>query len=245
MALLPASGALTAFADDGRPLPSPAGRPPSPIPFPASELRPTEIQHGTAPSPAGQVGPGLGIARQKELVIFVGGYGSQADDGGFDQLAANFDPRRFDVVRFGADPRFRYDTYDSIDRSAAALTDEIRTIGSGYSGVNIVSHSMGGAVVDRAFANGLSAADGVRTDVAIAGPHSGDDFARAPTVILPWLGPVKEIVRAAGVAVARDPQSAAARDLASTRPVAPPRGVVRLDVSLATDGFVSRQWRTT
>ena len=241
MALLPASGALTAFADDGRPLPSPAGRPPSPIPFPASELRPTEIQHGTAPSPAGQAGPGLGIARQKELVIFVGGYGSQADDGGFDQLAANFDPRRFDVVRFGADPRFRYDTYDSIDRSAAALTDEIRTIGSGYSGVNIVSHSMGGAVVDRAFANGLSAADGVRTDVAIAGPHSGDDFARAPTVILPWLGPVKEIVRAAGVAVARDPQSAAARDLASTRPVAPPRGVVRLDVSLATDGFVSER----
>src|SRR2546430_14947583 len=116
MALLPASGALTAFADDGQPLPSPAGRPPSPIPFPASELRPTEIQHGTAPSPAGQVGPGLGIARQKELVIFVGGYGSQAGECGLEALAADFGPPRFGECRFCADPRLRRDTYDSIGR---------------------------------------------------------------------------------------------------------------------------------
>ena len=171
--------------------------------------------------------------------MFVGGYGSRANDGAFDDLAARFPRDRYDVRRLGDDPRFPYDTYGSVDANAQVLTDEIRAVGGGYSAVNIVSHSMGGVVTDRAFANGLSAGDGVRTFVAIAGPHSGADYARAPAFILPIIGPVEDIVRAVGVAAARDPASDAIRDLAAARPIRAPTGVARVDVSLATDGLVN------
>ena len=178
-------------------------------------------------------------AHTKELVLFVGGYGSRPNDGAFDDLAARFPTDRYDVLRLGDDPRFPYDTYGGVDANAKILTDEIRTLGADYSAVNIVSNSMGGVVTDRAFANGLSAGDGVRTFVAIAGPHSGADYARAPAVILPIIGPVDEIVRAVGVAAARDPASEAIQDLAAARPIPAPAGVARVDVSLATDGLVN------
>ena len=176
---------------------------------------------------------------KKELVLFVGGYGSRPNDGAFDELAARFPADRYEVRRLGDDPRFPYDTYGSVDANAQILTDEIRTIGADYAAVNIVSHSMGGVVADRAFANGLSAGDGVRTFVALAGPHSGADYARAPAFILPIIGPVEDIVRAAGVAAARDPASDAIRDLAVARPIRAPAGVARVDASLATDGLVN------
>ena len=169
----------------------------------------------------------------------MGGYGSRSDDGAFDVLAARFSADRYDVQRLGEDPRFPYDTYGGVDANAQILTDEIRSIGGTYSAVNIVSHSMGGVVTDRAFANGLSASDGVRTFVAIAGPHSGADYARAPAFLLPILGPVEDIVRAVGVAAARDPSSDAIQDLAVARPIPAPAGVARVDASLATDGLVN------
>jgi hypothetical protein len=184
-------------------------------------------------------GPLRGPAEKKELVLFVGGYGSQPNDGAFDVLAARFPADRYDVRRLGDDPRFPYDTYGGVDANAQVLTDQIRSIGGNYTAVNIVSHSMGGVVTDRAFANGLSAGDGVRTFVAIAGPHSGADYARAPAFLLPIIGPVEDIVRAVGVAAARDPGSDAIRDLAVARPIRAPAGVARVDVSLATDGLVN------
>src|SRR5436309_7590249 len=147
LALLSAGG-ITASADDGRPpVPSGAGHPPTPSSIPRSELRPSEIQ--TAPAPAMAPGPDpLGEplrapAPKKELVMFVGGYGSRADDGAFDDLAARFPGDRYDVRRLGEDPRFPYDTYGSVDANAQILIDEIRTVGRDYSAVNIVSHSMG------------------------------------------------------------------------------------------------------
>jgi hypothetical protein len=228
LALLSAGG-FAASADDGRP--------------PLTELRPGEIRSSPAPSFA----PGSDLfvetlrapAQKKELVLFVGGYGSQPNDGAFDELAARFSPDRYDVRRLGDDPRFPYDTYGGLDANAQVLTNEIRTVGPDYTAVNVVTHSMGGAVTDRAFANGLSSADGVRTYIAIAGPHSGADYARAPAFVLPIIGPVKDIVRAGAVVAARDPESAAIRDLATARPVRPPAGVARVDVSLATDGLVN------
>src|SRR3989475_13302329 len=102
--------------------------------------------------------------------LFRSGYGSQVNDRAFDDLAARFPADRYDVRRLGDDPHFPYDTYGPLDASAAALTDQIRAVGPRYGGINIVSHSMGGAVVDRAFDDGLSAKDGVRTYVAIAAP---------------------------------------------------------------------------
>lgn len=243
LALLSAGG-FTASADDGRPpVPSGAGHPPTSSLIPLTELRPSDIR--TAPAPATTpefvpVGEPLRAPQQKkELVLFVGGYGSRSDDGAFDVLAARFPADRYDVQRLGEDPRFPYDTYGGVDANAQILTDEIRSIGGNYSAVNIVSHSMGGVVTDRAFANGLSASDGVRTFVAIAGPHSGADYARAPAFLLPILGPVEDIVRAVGVAAARDPSSDAIQDLAVARPIPAPAGVARVDASLATDGLVN------
>ena len=234
-------GGIAASADDGRP-PSPSGAGHPPASPPITELRPSEIRAAPLPSAVdapSQTDPLPAAPRSKELVLFVGGYGSKPNDGAFDDLAARFPGDRYEVRRLGDDPRFPYDTYGGVDDNARILTDEIRTIGPDYSAVNIVSHSMGGVVTDRAFANGLSAGDGVRTFVAIAGPHSGSDYARAPAVILPIIGPVQDIVRAVGVAVARDPASDAIRDLAAARPIRAPPGVARLDVSLATDGLVN------
>ena len=236
------AGGIAASADDGRPpTPIDAGRPPTPVPL--TELRPSQIRTApvppTAPEPIPLGDPVRAPAHPKELVLFVGGYGSRSDDGAFDELAARFPPDRYVVRRLGEDPRFPYDTYGGVDANAQILTNEVRAIGGDYSAVNIVSHSMGGVVTDRAFANGLSAKDGVRTFVAIAGPHSGADYARAPAFLLPILGPVEDIVRAVGVAAARDPASDAIRDLAVARPIGVPAGIARVDVSLATDGLVN------
>lgn len=227
---------FAASADDGPP--------PNPSAIPVTELRPSDIHAAPVPTMAPGADPLIAIppapARQKELVLFVGGYGSRLDDGAFDDLAARFSPDRYVVRRLGDDPRFPYDTYGDVDTNARALTDEIRAVGGDYSAVNIVSHSMGGVVTDRALATGLSAGDGVRTFVAIAGPHSGADYARAPAFLLPIIGPVEDIVRAVGVAAARDPASEAVRDLAVARPIRPPAGVARVDASLATDGLVNQ-----
>jgi hypothetical protein len=224
-------------------VPSGAGHPSTSAPIPLTELRPSDIRTAPAPATAPDLvplaDPLRAPARKKELVLFVGGYGSRPNDGAFDELAARFPADRYDVRRLGDDPRFPYDTYGSVDSNAQILTDEIRAIGADYSAVNIVSHSMGGVVTDRAFANGLSAGDGVRTFVALAGPHSGADYARAPAFLLPIIGPVEDIVRAAGVAAARDPSSDAIRDLAVARPTRAPAGVARVDASLATDGLVN------
>src|SRR5438309_314801 len=241
LALLSAGG-FAASADDGRP-PAPigTGHPPLSSSVPLTELRPGDIRSEptSAPSLSPVDQPRRAPVRKKELVLFVGGYGSAANDGAFDELKARFPTDRYEVRRLGDDPHFPYDTYGSVDANARVLTDQIRHISADYSGVDLVSHSMGGVVVDRALSGGLSSGDGVRTYVAIASPHSGADFARAPAFVLPIIGPVKDIVRAGGVAVARDPQSAAINDLATARPVPPPAGIVRVDASLATDGFVN------
>jgi hypothetical protein len=243
LALLSAGG-TAASADDGRPpAPRGTGHPPTSSAIPLTELRPSEIRSAPVSTLAPEVAPLgdplRGPTRKKELVLFVGGYGSTPTDGAFDELKARFPSDSYEVRRLGDDPRFPYDTYGGIDANARVLIDEIRKVGADYSGVDLVSHSMGGVVVDRALSGGLSSGDGVRTYVAIASPHSGADFARAPAFVLPIIGPVKEIVRAGGVAVARDPQSAAINDLATARPVPPPAGIVRVDASLATDGFVN------
>src|SRR3989475_1356377 len=232
-------GALTALAADGGP--RERGHPPSASPIPLTVLRPSAIQTGPATTAPQVVGAELmrPDPPRRELVLLVGGYGTSPNDPTFDELSSRFPPTRYEVRRLGQDPAFPYDPYGHLDASAAALTAEIRSLRSDYAAVNIVSHSMGGAVVDRAFAQGLSRDDGVRTYIAIAGPHSGATFARVPGFLLPRIAPVADIVRAFFVSVLQAPSSDAARDLANLAPIPPPAGVTRLDISLASDGFVS------
>jgi hypothetical protein len=246
LALLPALGALPANADDGRPQPGEVGHPPSPVPIPKSQLGPSAIQTAPvptvypesfpAPRPADRVPP------KKELVLFVGGYGSsrQQNDDVCADIRTWFDPSRYDVVCFGDDPAFPYDTYGPLDESARTLIAQIRSRPSEYSSVDIIGHSMGGVVVDRAFADGLTAQDGVAVSIAIASPHNGATFAMVSTRALPLMTPVADIIRAEVLSVASsDPSSRAAWDLAHEKPVRAPRSVTRLDLSLANDVLIS------
>ncbi len=254
LATLPAAGALVASADDGPPRDQdPAGRPSRTV------LLPTAPRVGS--SRTGETEPGRGLPRSggpsgareaqsavvpspdapptRELVLFIGGFESTPTDGAFDALAVRFAANpRFEVGRFGTDPRHPYDTRGALDPSADALVAQIREAAPRYAAVHLVTHSMGGAVVDRAFERGLAARDGLRTVVSLAPPRSGATIARASTGVLAAAGADAPLVRGI-LAPIHDPGLAAVRDLARERPVvAAPPGVTRLDLRLATDELV-------
>jgi len=225
-----AAAALVASADEGsrggQVAASPQIRPPLGV------LRHVDAPTAS-PAPAGAALP--------ELVVLVGGYQSCAcpDDGTFDALRKGLAAvPNTDVVRFGTDPRFPYDTFGAIDASAINLRDYIRSVAPNYTVVHIVTHSMGGVVADRAFANGLSREDGVATYVAWSAPHSGSEAARGLT-LASRVGGANPAIREGLLWLQMESESQAVRDLARTRPVAPPRGVVRLDLREANDMLVT------
>ncbi len=201
-AALPAL-ALVASADGGPPLPPVDAGPP--LRPPLTVLRAAE----RAPSASGIATH----APQKELIVLVGGYASGSDDHVFDAFRARVaEAGGYDVVRFGQDLG-AYDTFGAVDANAVQLRDSVRTASTGYGGVHIVTHSMGGVVADRAFELGLSAADGVTTYVAWAAPHDGAHAAQALQTTLNVSGPVRDDTRAFTAAHFRDPDSAAVHDL--------------------------------
>ncbi|TMG33719.1 MAG: hypothetical protein E6H94_10685, partial [Chloroflexi bacterium] len=150
----------------------------------------------------------------------------------------------YHVERLGADPANPYDSYQHLDTSADALIKEVRSKAASYpGGVHIISHSGGAGVVDRAFAKGLSAADGVRSFQAVAPPHNGSTVAWWTDLVLPSLGQATDYVRAILMSATPlpDPESDAMHDLAHLRRTAPPPGVVEVDYTLASDTFVMEQ----
>jgi hypothetical protein len=218
-------GALVAAGDDGPSRPFPAGRPNRTI------LRPTEI----AELPSQDVS-------EKEVVILVAGIGSASADSTFDAVVAALaqDPR-YEIHRFGGDPAHPYDTLGSIEANADQLTAEIRGLAATHPKVDIVAHSMGGAVVDAAFRRGLSASDKVATYIALAAPHDGSTEARIgqPLLALSDLLGAKTELRAISAGLAQDIGSRAAQDLAAIHSGPPPQGITRLDLRMATDVIVT------
>lgn len=172
--------------------------------------------------------------------MVVGGLGSSATDGTWDSVLALYrDDPRIEVRRFGADPRYPYYTSGDLDANGLRLRDEIRSLTPRYTAIHLITHSMGGAVADRAFAQGLSDADGIRTYIALAAPHNGATAARIAQGTLAIAGDEALELRAATAALLHDPATPAVRDLAS-RPVAPSiAGLNRLDLRLATDLLVA------
>lgn len=227
-ALLPAL-ALVASADEDPPLrPVDAGPPLRP---PLTVLRAVERAPLTFVMPADPP--------KKELIVLVGGYGTGPDSNVFDAFRARVAQESvYEVVQFGQDLG-SYDTFGGVDANADQLRDSIRSVSGSYDGVHIVTHSMGGVVADRAFARGLSVSDGVTTYVAWASPHDGSRAAQAMQTTLAVSGPGRDDTRAFTTEYFRDPDSDAVRDLARARAVAPPPGIVRLDLRLATDALVS------
>ena len=221
-------GALVAAGDDGPPRAAPTGRPTRTV------LRPAELPDQAPPIVAKQ--------SDKILVLLVGGINSRAADPTFDPLInlLRQDPK-YDVRVFGGDPEHPYDALGPLDPSARSLIAEIGELHRQYpAGIHIVAHSMGGAVVDRAIADGLSASDGVTTYIALASPHSGSTAAAiaVPTVAL--AGPESLELRAAFAVspLHLDPGRDAARDLSVRLTPRPSRGIVRLDLRMANDETV-------
>src|SRR2546422_2585797 len=103
-------GALTARAEDGGP--RERGHPPSASPIPLTVLRPSAIQTGPATTAPEIVGAELMRADppRRELVLFVGGYGTSANDPTFDKLSSRFPPAQYEVRRLGQDPGVPCDT---------------------------------------------------------------------------------------------------------------------------------------
>jgi len=153
-------GALVAAGDDGPPRALATGRPTRTVP------RPAELPDQAPPI----------VAKQSDniVILLVSGIGSDAPDSTFDALvsALDYDPR-YEIHRFGGDPAHPYDTHGSLDANADQLTAEIRELAQTHPKIEIVAHSMGGAVVDEAFRRGLSASDKVESYVALAVPHDG------------------------------------------------------------------------
>jgi hypothetical protein len=229
---LPAAARI-ASADEGSPVApmqvSPSIRPPTGVLRHADAPKSTTQPQSTTPSPT------------RELVVLVGGYQSCAcpDDGTFDALKGRLAATGgFDVVRFGSDPKFPYDTYGAVAPNAKNLRDFIRSQPPEYGAVHIVTHSMGGVVADQAFAQGLSGSDRVATYVSLAAPHSGSAAARVMTLTQAiagdgaWRDVMLRLPK-------MEPNSPAVRDLARARPVIPPAGVARLDLRDANDLLVT------
>jgi hypothetical protein len=229
--------ALVASADEGPPLPPLEAGPP--LRPPTTVLRAAETPP-RAPTPSVVVF-GTVAGAKKELIVLVGGLGTdkRPGDDPFKDLKDRIPNDTYDVKRFGTDFGV-YGTYDSIDENAEHLRDGIRSLSAGYDSVHIVTHSLGGNVADRAFELGLSSSDGVTTYVAWSAPHDGAHAAGIARAALTLSGPARADTRDVAVwADLHDPESAAVRDLARIRAVAPPAGVVRLDLRLATDELVS------
>lgn len=218
-------GALAAAGDDGPPRTARPDRPTRTI------LRPTEVPE-LAPVR-------IPVRSAKEAIVLVSGINSFPQDPTFDPLIGRlFGDPRYEIYRLGGDPAYPFDALGDLDANARSLTDEVRALGATHPAVHIVAHSMGGAVADRAFSSGLSAADGVATYIALAVPHSGSATLAAGSALLDSFGDSALEVRAA-FSPKLDPGSAAARGLARARPVPPPAGVVRLDLRTATDWTVT------
>ena len=223
LALLPAAGAFPAAGDDGPRQEGVAGRPARTI------LRPVEVLD-RAPEQALR-------PSEKEVVLLVAGIGSAASDPTWDALIGRLrtDPR-YEIRRFGADPAYPYDTLGRLSDNAAALTAEVRDLSSRYRGIHLVTHSMGGAVVDTAFARGLSADDGVQSYIALAAPHDGSTVARfGQLVALDAGGAAPEARAIASFVQGRDISGPATVDLARLHSRPATSGITRLDLRMASD----------
>ena len=209
----------------GRPAgPPPPARPPPPPPPPPPALPPAAAAAG---------GGG-----ERGCFFWWGGGGEET----FDPLiAALAGDAGYEIHRFGGDPAYPYDTRGSLDENADRLTGEIRELAKTHPKIDIVAHSMGGAVVDDAFRRGLSAKDKVVTYVALASPHDGSTEAKImlPVLQVGALAGASTEVRAITAGLAQDIGTVAVRDLAAVRAGPPPRGVARLDVRMATDAIVT------
>lgn len=238
------TAALVASADEDPPIRPEVGGPP--IRPPLSELRETllfPVPPAAQPVHTGQVPDAIpsfptSRATHRELVVVVGGYQSEFKDPKplrdfIDSLDLG---QNFEVIRFGDDPHFRYDTLGSLDENARRLSDEVLSKARDYDGVHLIGHSMGGNVLDRAFVNGYLPDGGpILTYTALSTPHAGSTVAREAELTLTLTGPARADVNEAGRLIDVEADTRAMRDLATRLERPRLRRVSRLDIRMATD----------
>ena len=184
-----------------------------------------------------------------ECIVTVGGLASDNDDAArdhdtFGSLTAPFasDPR-YEVHRFGSlgehPEAFPYDTDGAISVNGHVLRDFVRDLSGRCSAIDIVTHSMGGVVADRAFSLGLSAADGVATYLPIAAPHNGAMLARTARGLIELDASFAEATHLLATATSLpDLTSTAVRDLALTHAPLPLRDITTVRQRRADDAMV-------
>lgn len=227
--ILLALAVTTASADGGHVCSLAPGRPACTI------LRPFR-QPGPVPTR-----PAIGSS---ECVVLVGGLGSPTDrdDRFFAPVLGELDADpRFQQYRFGVDAG-SFDTYRAISRNGEQLRSVIHHLSTECQAIHVLSHSMGGAVADRAFSMGDLANDGVVSYVALAAPHNGATGARAarPAVEADALFAAGLSATTRAVAIP-DPTTDAVRDLSRLRAPRPVRDVEAVRLRLVTDEFVLRR----
>lgn len=228
--ILLAFAATTASADGGRVCSLAPGRPACTI------LRPSRQPDPVAMRPA------IGSS---ECIVLVGGLGSPTDhdDRFFAPVLGELDAdARFRQYRFGVDGAGSFDTSGAISRNGEQLRSLIHRLSSECPAIHVLSHSMGGAVADRAFSMGDLANDGVVSYVALAAPHNGATGARAvrPAVEADTLFAAGLSATTRAVAI-HDPTTDAVRDLSRLRAPRPVRDIEAVRLRLVTDEFVLRR----
>lgn len=223
LALPLAAVSQAASAGEGSPGASPSPRPPFVV------LR--QLAQPTAPVT-------VDSGRAPEVVLLVGGFGSDNGDDAFGELTASLVSNGLVVRRFGTDDSYPYDTSGSIDESADTLCDAVRAAAREYAAVNIVAHSMGGVVVDRAMSRCMASGD-VATYVAWSSPHAGSSVAQRGQLALALAGDARPELASLLSRLGPNLDTAAGRDLASPPGRTPRPDAVRLDLREATDFTVS------
>lgn len=205
-----------------------------PLPTPSPRLPDVVLRHVDAPQ--------LEVATHapRRVVLLVGGFASSPGDPLWDDLEHRMAAAGYDVRRFGADPRFAYDTTGRVSDNARVLRDELHALGAEYDEIDIVAHSMGGVVADAALADGVGREDHVVTYVALAAPHSGSSLAIVVQTALAVAGDARPDMvelfgRAIDLPAVRQVDTPAVRDLARVTAPPAPAGIVRLDLREATD----------
>lgn len=201
------------------------------------------------PDPTGATRPDTFGA--PECIVLVGGLGSKLEEIDpffapvLGHLVAAGDGRPYRIVDFGVKnaAAHPFAPYGAISLNASHLRGLVRELSAECSAIDVVAHSMGGAVADRAFSMGLSVDDGVVTYLPLSSPHNGSFAARALRVGVDlddtYASVVSALAQRTGL---HDPTSDAVRDLARPpRAPRPPRGVATVRQRLVNDLFVLRR----
>lgn len=182
-----------------------------------------------APEATGPTGLGA-----PDCVVHVGGLGSTADSTERAFGGLTIDGAETSVLE--------YDSLGKIAAAGEALRAHVARIGERCGAINLVAHSLGGVVADRAFSKGLSAADRVVTYIPLASPHNGSAMARDLCGVADVDPDYAELLRrVADLLQVPDPTAEAICDLARVRPPRPPRGVQTARLRLVTDPLVLRR----